>query len=118
MYAECGRLVLERWPVRDKADAQGDWEILKQQLPVGQSVTGTVIAKAPFGAWLDIGVGFPALLLIPNVEGLTPERYRNDQWCPVGSTVRADVGWFDDGKFKSGCGKSSLCTAKENRSCP
>jgi hypothetical protein len=69
-----------------------------QRLAVGQTVTGTVVAKSPFGAWIDLGVGFPALLEILVMEGLTPERYRADDWCPLGSEVTSFVGGFrDDG---------------------
>ena len=63
---------------------------------MGQSVTGVVVAKAQFGAWLDIGVGFPALLEIVCIEGLTPQRYQADDWCPIGSEVTAFVSGFRD----------------------
>jgi hypothetical protein len=76
-------------PLDDKA-----WEEAKQKLD--QQVTGTVVAKAAFGAWVDIGVGFPALLEIPHIAGLTHEQYQNDEWCPVGSTVSAHVTDFKD----------------------
>jgi hypothetical protein len=75
-----------------------DWEALKRRLAVGRAVTGSVVARSPFGAWIDLGVGFPALLEITVMKGLTPERYRADDWCPPGSEVTAFVGGFrDDG---------------------
>ncbi len=76
--------------------AERAWNVLKQRLSVGECVSGIVVAKAPFGAWVDIGVGFPALLEIITMAGLTPERYRADDWCPVGSEVEAFVGGFRD----------------------
>ena len=91
-----GLLVSARFPPRDPSRIQAEWESLKLRLNVGETVSGTIVAKAPFGAWIDIGFGFPALLLIPHVEGLTPERYRSDEWCPIGSTVTAVVGGFND----------------------
>ena len=54
LYADWGRLLSERFPPRDAATARPEWDALKQRLAVGQTVTGTVVAKAPFGAWLDI----------------------------------------------------------------
>ena len=100
--SEWSRLLTERFPPRDTETNRREWDALKQRLPIGQIVTGTVIAKAPFGAWLDIGVGFPALLLIPHIEGLTPERYRADEWCPLGSRVKAFVGGFTNRNFQIG----------------
>jgi len=44
------------------------WQRVRESLKIGQAVSGTVIARAPFGVWLDIGVGFPALLLVPNMQ--------------------------------------------------
>jgi hypothetical protein len=43
-----------------------------------------------------MGVGFPALLEILVMTRLTPERYRADDWCPLGSEVTAFVSNFDD----------------------
>jgi ribosomal protein S1 len=95
-YDDWGLLLSKYFPARDPAEALPDWEKLKQRLLVGQSVTGTVVARAPFGAWVDIGVGFAALILIPNIAGLTPERYRLDDWCPIGTPITAVVGIYND----------------------
>jgi ribosomal protein S1 len=87
------------FPDHRSPSLSSEWEVLKQRLAVDQTVTGTVVAKSPFGAWIDLGVGFPALLEITVMEGLTPERYRADDWCPLGSEVTAFVGGFrDDGR--------------------
>lgn len=75
---------------------------LKQSIFPGQTVTGTVIVKAPFGAWLDIGAGFPALLQIICIAGMTGERYANDDWCPVGCQVTAIVGGFNERNHQVG----------------
>ena len=42
---------------------------MKAALVVGQPISGIVVARAPFGVWLDIGVPFPALLLVPDMPG-------------------------------------------------
>ena len=95
-YSHWGRLLTARFPPRDAAEAEREWEAVKQRLSVGQSVAGMVVAKAPFGAWIDIGFGFPALLEIICIAGLTPERYRADDWCSIQSVVTAFVGGFND----------------------
>ena len=41
---------------------------MKAALVVGQPISGIVVARAPFGVWLDIGVPFPALLLVPDMR--------------------------------------------------
>ncbi len=82
------------FPGHGSPERAREWEALKERLAVGQSVTGRVVARSPFGAWVDLGVGFPALLEIIHVADLTPEKYRAGDWCPVGSEVTALVGGF------------------------
>jgi hypothetical protein len=86
-------------------ERNADWDALKRRLTYGHSVAGTVVAKYHFGAWVDLGVGFPALLTITVIAGLTPERYRAGDWCPIGSEVRAFVGGFDTTLIRSGSGR-------------
>ena len=102
MYSDWGQRLSERFPFRDADEAEREWASLKDRLSPGQSVTGIVVTKAPFGAWLDIGVGFPALLEIVCIAGLTPERYQADEWCPVGSEVTALIGTFNDRNHQVG----------------
>jgi hypothetical protein len=68
------------------------WEAAGARYPIGSSVQGIVVARYPFGVFVDIDAGFPALLEIVRMAGLTLERYRADDWCPVGSAVEAFVG--------------------------
>ena len=56
------------------------WPDVKDQLWIGQSITGEVIARAPFGVWLDIGVSFPALLLVPNMKEAKVRRIGFDDY--------------------------------------
>ena len=72
------------------------WEEAKQRFSVGSSVTGVVVFRAPFGAFVDIGAGFPALLELPEIAGLTPEMYQANDWCPVGGELTARVMVFRD----------------------
>lgn len=84
------------FPEHRSPSRSAEWEALKERLVYGQPVSGTVVARSHFGASVDLGVGFPALLSITAIEGLTPERYRAGDWCPVGSVVSAFVGGFSD----------------------
>ncbi len=86
----------DRFYAHDAPSAANEWDALKRRLPIDSVVSGTVVAKSHFGAWIDIGVGFPALLEIICIEGLTPQRYQSGEWCPVGSTIRARVLRFRD----------------------
>ncbi|MEM7353949.1 MAG: hypothetical protein AAF657_24320 [Acidobacteriota bacterium] len=74
------------------------WEQAKRGHPPGTRVEGRVIIHAPFGAWIDLKMGFPALLEIIVIEGLTPERYREDDYCPVGSCVEATISHYVDSR--------------------
>ena len=81
----------DRFIKHHSPEAAEAWDALKQRLPVDSVVDGTVYAKRDYGAWIDLEIGFPALLEIIYIEGLTPERYQAGEWCPVGSKVRAMV---------------------------
>ena len=43
-----------------------------------------------------MGVGFPGLLLIPDIIELTPEIYRTGTYSPIGSTMTARIIWFEE----------------------
>ena len=85
-------------------DARASWEEVKSQLSIGDHVSGKAITKAHFGAWIDVGVGFLALLEIIRMDGMTPENYQSDDWCPTGSQVDARISGFgDDGSMEIYC---------------
>ncbi len=96
MYDGWGQVLEQRFPPRDPVTEQRDWHTLRQCFSVGDMVRGVVIARAAFGAWLDIGAGFPALLLLPDVAGITPEGYAAGEWCAEGSTLDVQVVLFND----------------------
>ncbi|MEM6260433.1 MAG: hypothetical protein AAGI37_19335 [Planctomycetota bacterium] len=70
---------LRRWP-----------EVLRE-LSVGQAITGKVVARAPFGVWLDIGVSFPALLLVPNMKDAKSRRISFDEYPVLGGQVSGRI---------------------------
>ena len=74
-------------------DQTAAWETAKSHLPLGTTVSGVVIARFPFGAFVDIGVGFPALLEIILMDVPVAECRQS---YPVGSSVTAFIGGFRD----------------------
>jgi ribosomal protein S1 len=76
---------------------KGDWERIKSQFSVGERVTGKVVARYPFGVFLDLGVGFPALILVPDFEGACERPYTSmDMYPAVGATVSGSLLLFED----------------------
>lgn len=49
-------------------DQAAAWNDAKQACPIGTRVCGRVRLKPPFGLWLDVGIGFPALLLVTRFD--------------------------------------------------
>lgn len=67
------------------------WPQIRATLEIGRSVSGTVIARAPFGVWLDISVGHPALLLVPEMRGAKVRRITFDDYPQIGSLIDAQI---------------------------
>lgn len=67
------------------------WIEITKDLKRGDHVEGTVLAHSTFGAWVDIGLGFPALIEIIHVVGMTPELYKSDSYYPPGSKIQAMI---------------------------
>jgi hypothetical protein len=63
------------------------WPAVRSSLTLGQTVVGNVIARAPFGVWIDIGVSFPALLLVTRMEGARQRRITFDDYPQVGTVI-------------------------------
>ena len=69
------------------------FDFTKTNIPeIGDTVTGYVVANAPFGIWLDINSGIPALL---EINQLDEKEYPPDdypQWMPeIGDKITATV---------------------------
>src|SRR3954463_11645759 len=67
------------------------WSRVRERLRVGQHVRGTVIARAPFGVWLDIDAGYPALLLVPEMRGARERRITFEDYPAIGEVVEARI---------------------------
>ena len=67
------------------------WEEVSAALRPGQLVEGTVLRRARFGVFVDVGFQpFEGLVLAPDIPGLVPPT-TPDQYPPVGARVRARV---------------------------
>jgi len=65
------------------------WREAQARLSVGQRVRGEVIARAPFGVWVDIHAGRPALLLVPDMAGARQHAIREDEYPALGTVLDA-----------------------------
>ncbi len=88
------RAVFPDWLTDSAAER---WPAIRQSLTIGQTVTGQVISRAPFGVWLDIGVNQPALLLVVNMDGAKTRRITFDDFPEKGSKLSARVNALGDG---------------------
>jgi small subunit ribosomal protein S1 len=84
------------FPDWETPGALARWPEVRTRLRVGQAVRGTVIARAPFGVWLDIGVGFPALLLVPEMREAKLRRIPFEDYPPTGAQIEACINALGD----------------------
>jgi hypothetical protein len=80
-----------RFPDWGTEAALARWPQSLAALQVGRSVSGVVIARAPFGVWLDIGAGHPALLLAPQMRGAKERRITFEEYPQKGTLIDAKV---------------------------
>src|ERR1700722_5745066 len=83
--------ILARFPDWESDAAAALWPTTKASLSVGQDVSGPVIARAPFGVWIDIGVGHPAVLLVPEMRRSPHQRITFDDYPLIGGTIAATI---------------------------
>lgn len=72
------------------------WPAIRGSLAVGQPISGKVISLAPFGVWLDIGVGQPALLLVVNMAGANSKRVTFEDYPRMGTVLDARINALGD----------------------
>jgi transcriptional accessory protein Tex/SPT6 len=60
-------------------------------LKIGDEVMGTVICRTQFGVWVDINVGYPAVILLTNFASNNVKLDGFIGFPQVGSTVKAVV---------------------------
>ena len=71
----------------------GAWEEIRAAFDVGDKVKARVAGRAPFGLWMDIGVGTPALMRIvdTNYSGFDYGLYERGEWAPLGTEVEVVI---------------------------
>ena len=80
------------------SDKDQSWEDIKLRYPPESDVKGKVIAQAPFGVWVDLKLGFPALIEIVVIEKLTPEKYRHNKYCGIGEIIESSISHYVDSR--------------------
>jgi ribosomal protein S1 len=86
-----GEDIRARFPDWGTDAARARWPDVRARLAVGQAVRGEVIARAPFGVWVDIGAGHPALLLVPEMAGARERPIRFEEYPASGAVVEARI---------------------------
>lgn len=86
-----GEDIRARFPDWGTDAALARWSHVRERLRVGQFVCGSVIARAPFGVWLDIDAGHPALLLVPEMRGAREHRITFEIYPAIGEVVEARI---------------------------
>jgi hypothetical protein len=80
-----------RFPDWKTDAALARWLSVRQELSLENSVKGEVIARAPFGVWIDIGIDRPALLLVPEIKGAREKAISFDEYPLIGSSIEARI---------------------------
>lgn len=92
--------IRSRFPDWQTTVALERWPKIREGLSVGQAVVGEIVARAPFGVWLDIDAQQPALLLVVNMKDATTRRIAFDDFPAKGATVEARINALgDDGEI-------------------
>ena len=83
--------IRSRFPDWGTAAALARWPGNRARLSVGSVVRGEVIARAPFGVWVDIAAAHPSLLLVPEMAGARERRTVFEDYPAMGTVIEAWV---------------------------
>ena len=86
-----GEDVRAHFPDWGTETALARWPQNRARLRIGQWVNGSVIARAPFGVWLDIDTDHPALLLVPEMNGAKERRITLEEYPAIGEVLNARI---------------------------
>jgi transcriptional accessory protein Tex/SPT6 len=78
------------------ADFFPAWENVKARLNPGETIHGKVVVQVHFGVFVDIGVGFPALISVTEFEHTGTRRFSTIPYPEVGCSIVARVVGFDE----------------------
>ena len=91
MNSEWEKVLVDRFGDYESEVHEERWAHVTKKLRRGDHIEGEVLVHSTFGAWVDVGLGFPALIEIIHIIGMTPEIYKNDSYYPPGSKIQAMV---------------------------
>ncbi|MDO7852665.1 hypothetical protein [Hymenobacter convexus] len=75
-----------------------EWETLKQRLPIGSIITGKVVHQAPFGVFIDAGLGFMVLMRVIEFGLIKPNGLVfPDDYPAIGSVISGQFCGFNKG---------------------
>ena len=89
MNDEWKKTVSERFGDYESSSLDREWQLIQGKYIRGDHIEGEVIAHCSFGVWVDVGEKFPALIETIHIVEMTAEKYRNDDYFPVGSNLQA-----------------------------
>jgi ribosomal protein S1 len=70
------------------------WDAVKKRLPLGTVMEGEVAEIVPYGVWVDLGIGFPGLLMATEA-GLQPGQ-QPFECFEIGQSLTSKVLWYND----------------------
>ena len=85
------------FPEWGRSEPNVRWPEVRAGLQLKQVVRGQVIARAPFRVWIDIGIGFPALLLVPNMRGAKLRPITFENYPALGTLVEGCINALGNG---------------------
>ena len=90
------------------------WDEFKRRHPHGTPVSGRVTRAEPFGVFVDLGVPFEALLLVPYLRPLGTPRHFPADYPRAGEAVDALIRHYGDDVTPEGVGTIALTQAPES----
>ena len=95
-------LITKHFPAYGLTDTSSVWAQIQNDFRCDQVVSGTIVARLPFGLVVDIGAALPAILLVTRIPGLTPETYDSSPQYSLQAMVEARIEAFAMGMNEIG----------------
>lgn len=92
---DIGKKIESLFPNYRSSSKTDEWVLVCNELKLGSLISGTVVLKFDFGYVINIGVLFPALMLVGN---FTPENSNLE----IGSIISGNIYAFDGNKNQIG----------------
>ena len=96
------------------ASAPLTWEQFKREHPPGSEITGTVRHVASFGVFVDLGVPFRALLLVPYIAPVGEPKTYPDDYPKIGDVISVLIRHYGDQIAPNGVGEIALMQDPES----